>query len=141
MCIHIYFNCFIWLWLIFFNACVLFDIFVCKLEFISWHVWNIEVQVWKVSNHLKEMKWKNMKSCRKSLQVMKWCCEKIQEKLQEKIRDVVWVSWGGQMPPPRKFLPPPRIPWGGQNKLSFGDIIYGKLNLFCPPKQFLAGAK
>ena len=31
----------------------------------------------------------------------------------EKGRHVVWVSWGGQMPPPRNFLPPPRIPWGG----------------------------
>ena len=27
---------------------------------------------------------------------------------------------GGQMPPPRNFLPPPpRISWGGQNELSF----------------------
>ena len=23
----------------------------------------------------------------------------------------------------------------------FGDIIYGKLNLFCPPQEFLGGGK
>ena len=41
------------------------------------------------------------------------------------LRDVVWVSWGGQMPPPpKKFFapPPPRIPWRGAKyieKFSF----------------------
>ena len=34
---------------------------------------------------------------------------------------------------PDKCPPPKDSLEGGQNRLSFGDIINGKLNLFCPP--------
>ena len=56
-------------------------------------------------------------------------------------RDVVWVSWGGQMPPPRKFLPPPRIPWGGQNKLILAILSIENTIYFTTPKEFLGGDK
>ena len=34
-------------------------------------------------------------------------------RVQLRTRDVVWVSWGGQMPPPKKFFAPPKDSLGG----------------------------
>ena len=43
------------------------------------------------------------------------------------------VLGGGKCPPPQESFCSPQgfLGGGGQNKLSFGDIIYEKLNLFC----------
>ena len=51
---------------------------------------------------------------------------------------------GRQMPhPPKKVFAPPKdsLGGGGQNKLSFGDIIYEKLNLFCLRQGFFLGVQ
>ena len=87
---------------------------------------------WTKSNAVTLLKKGNLKECsnqRTSLSLINHMCKMLLIIISNRLRagaesrDVVWVSWGGgQMSPPRKFLPPPRNPSGGQ-KFIWGEHL------------------